>query len=91
MDYSISYTKEALEGAAQLRKSSPIGFKKLEKLVKELREHPYTGTGHPEHLKHVPGNMWSRHIDKKNRLLYLVHDDVVEVLVVSVVSHYGDK
>lgn len=91
MAYNISYTDEALEGAAMLRKSSPAGFRKLEKLVKELQEHPYTGTGHPEHLKHIPGDMWSRHIDKKNRLRYFVHDDIVEVLVVSVVSHYGDK
>lgn len=91
MDYKISYTDEALKGVAYLRKSSPIGFKKYEKLVKELHEHPYTGTGHPEHLRHASDNVWSRHIDKKNRLIYIVHDDIVEVIVVSVKSHYGDK
>ena len=28
-----------------MRKSSPQLFRKLEKLLDELREHPYTGTG----------------------------------------------
>jgi len=40
----------------------------------ELREHPFSGTGHPEQMKYIPG-VWSRRIDKKNRLRYTVIDN----------------
>lgn len=89
--YNISFTKEALYGASILRKSAPASYKKLKTLIDELKEHPCTGTGKPELLKYIPGGMWSRRIDKKNRLIYLVHEDIVEVLVVSVTGHYHEK
>lgn len=88
--YEISWTDEALKGAAFLKKSNPKAFKKLGDLVAELREHPFTGTGHPEPLKYIPG-MWSRHIDKKNRIRYTVNGEKVSVYVVAVTGHYGDK
>lgn len=91
MMYKVYFTDDALKGVALLRKSSPLGYKKLKKLFDELVDHPRTGTGHPERLKYVSGDIWSRHIDKKNRLMYIIHDDIIEVLVVSVISHYGDK
>lgn len=88
--YTVILTDQATEGAKLLRKSNAIAFKKLSNLINELKEHPYTGTGHPEHLKHIPG-MWSRHIDKKNRMIYTVIDEEVIVTVLSVLGHYDDK
>lgn len=73
-----------------LRKSNAGAFKKLSKLIEELKEHPYMGTGHPEPLIHLPG-LWSRHITKKNRIIYSVKDEEVIVTVVSVLGHYSDK
>ncbi|MDE8697667.1 type II toxin-antitoxin system YoeB family toxin, partial [Bacteroides cellulosilyticus] len=49
--YEIEFSKEAAKHLLLLRKSSPQLFKKLERLLDELKEHPYTGTGHPEQLK----------------------------------------
>ena len=43
--YEIEFSKEAEKIALLRRKSSPQLFKKLERLLDELREHPYTGTG----------------------------------------------
>jgi len=34
---------------------------------------------------------WSRKIDKKNRLVYTINDEIVTVEVVSAKGHYGDK
>ena len=36
-------------------KIGPQLFRKLERLLDELKEHPYTGTGHPEQLKYLQG------------------------------------
>lgn len=63
---------------------------KIYTLFEELAVHPATGTGHPERLRHLPG-VWSRRIDKKSRLVYSIHDDVVEVHVISLLGHYDDK
>jgi toxin YoeB len=45
--YRIEFSKESLKQILQLRKSAPNTYKKLEIILSELREHPYTGTGHP--------------------------------------------
>lgn len=42
-----------------------IALKKIEIILKELSEHPYTGEGNPEQLKHELSSFWSRRINKK--------------------------
>ncbi|MDR3235122.1 MAG: Txe/YoeB family addiction module toxin [Prevotellaceae bacterium] len=75
---------------AELKKSEIHAYKKLQKLLIELGEHPYTGTGKPEKLKYDLTGRYSRHIDKKNRLIYAVNDRIVIVYVLSVKGHYGE-
>lgn len=88
--YEIEFSKEAVKHVLVMRKSSPHLFKKLEKLLDELREHPYTGTGHPEQLKFLQG-VWSRQLDKKNRVRYIVNETTIVVFIVSALGHYDDK
>jgi toxin YoeB len=90
MRYRIEFAKESLKQILQLQKSSPHSYKKLEIILSELREHPYTGTGHPEQLKYL-GGVWSRKLDKKNRVCYTIDNFTVVVYIVSVMGHYGDK
>lgn len=64
---------------------------KILSLFEELRQHPTTGTGQVEQLKGNLSGLWSRRIDKGNRMVYRVDDDVVVVTVVSLKSHYKEK
>lgn len=73
-----------------MMKSDVQAYKKFESLIPELQEHPYTGMGHPHQLRHVNG-VWSRMLDKKNRLRNMVNDETVVVFVVSALGHYDDK
>nr|WP_299586375.1 Txe/YoeB family addiction module toxin [Mucilaginibacter sp.] len=57
----------------------------------ELYEHPETGIGKPERLKFDLSGYWSRQINKKDRLIYLIEDKLVTVTVVSASGHYRDK
>jgi toxin YoeB len=57
----------------------------------ELYEHPETGIGNPEKLKYDLTGFWSRQINRKDRLIYLIEDDIVTVTIVSALGHYGDK
>ncbi|MBR4339840.1 MAG: Txe/YoeB family addiction module toxin [Bacteroidales bacterium] len=91
MAYRVKYQRQAIEDAARLQKDEPQAFKKLLKLEAELKEHPRTGTGHPEQLHGDRSNQWSRHITKKHRLIYEIYDNEVVVLVLTAYGHYGDK
>lgn len=89
--YSVELVGSSREDLRKIYKSGNKAIiKKIEDLFMELSEHPYTGTGKPEPLKYLP-NMWSRRLDKKNRLLYTINEDVVSVYVVSVLGHHTDK
>ena len=48
----------------------------------------FTGTGNPEELKYELSGFWSRRINKKDRLIYEVQEEVVTVFVVSAFGHY---
>ena len=89
--YRISYTDEAVEDFKRLQKSEPKAYQKVKRFINELREHPKTGTGHPEPLKGKPEGRWSRQITKKHRLVYRIFDTEVLVLVLSSYGHYDEK
>ena len=88
--YEIEFSEEATKELLKMMKSDVQAYKKFESLIPELREHPHTGTGHPHQLRHVTG-IWSRKLDKKNRLRYTVNDTTVIVFIVSAMGHYDDK
>lgn len=89
--YIINFVPEAAKEVITLRKSDAQAYKKLQKLIEELKEHPMTGTWQIEQLKGNYSGYWSRRINKKYRLIYSIHEEIVTVEVVSVGSHYGDK
>ena len=89
--YKVSFSDVANRDLAKLSKSEPAAFKKAQRFIEELREHPTTGTGHPEPLKGKPENRWSREITRKHRLVYRVFETEVQVEVISAYGHYDDK
>ena len=91
MLYEIKYTPEANEGLAKLLMNEPKAFQKVKSFIEELREHPKTGTGHPEPLKGKPEGRWSRQITKKHRLVYRIIEQQVIVLILTAYGHYEDK
>ena len=91
MKYAITYSPEAQEGLAKLKRSEPASFKKAVKLLNEIADHPQTGTGHPEPLKGKPENRWSRQITTKHRLVYRLFETEVHVDVLSAYGNYDDK
>ena len=91
MIYTVTYTKEADKTIAKYKKSNPIAYKKVTRLINEITEHPRTGTGHPEPLTGGNSITYSRRITAHDRIIYNIYDDIVVVLVISVEGHYGDK
>ena len=93
MAYTIEKTKQAEKDIAALVKSGNKSLlRKLSDLLVEIAEHPRTGTGQVEQLKHYPYKQtWSRRLNQEYRIVYEIHDDTVVVLVLSLMDHYGDK
>jgi toxin YoeB len=88
--YNVVYVRRAEDDLRKLKRNEPDSFKKVVKLLNELAEHPYSGTGKPEPLRGDRSGQWSRRITKKHRLVYEVHDTEVIVLVLSAYGHYED-
>jgi toxin YoeB len=92
MKYVLEFSKIALEDLEKHKKSGDQAtLKKLRKLLNELREHPLSGTGKPEKLKHELAGYYSRRINKKHRLVYGINENIVTVYVLNAWSPYDDK
>ena len=63
-------------------------LKRLNDLIKETRRTPFDGIGKPEALKGDLEGCWSRRIDKKHRLVYMVDDE--RIVVLQCRHHYSD-
>ena len=87
MAYHLDFTDKATEDIAAHKKAGDKSvLTKLLHLLEELTEHPFTGTGKPEPLKHNLVGMWSRRINKEHRLVYEVEENTVFIL--SAKGHY---
>ena len=92
MIYKLRFTTNALEDIQGHKKSGDKKLvQKIEVLLEELREHPRTGAGQPEQLRHDLQGLYSRRINLKHRLVYDIQDKVVTVIILNAYSHYRDK
>ena len=63
-------------------------LKRINMLLRDIERGSFEGIGKPEPLKGDMSGCWSRRIDDVNRLVYRIHDDVLEI--VSCKGHYED-
>jgi len=64
-------------------------LRRINKLITDIERNGYDGIGNPEPLIGNYSGYWSRRIDEKNRLVYRVLNDTIEI--VQCRTHYGDK
>ena len=64
-------------------------LKRINSLIKSIERDGYSGIGRPEPLKYGRSGYWSLQIDKKNRLVFRIENDTLELDECG--SHYGDK
>ena len=89
--YKIKYAREAEDDLVNLKRSEPKSYAKAIKLLNELVDNPYSGTGKPHPLSGNRAGQWSRRITQKHRLVYTVNDTEIVVLVLAAYGHYDDK
>jgi toxin YoeB len=90
--FKVIVSERAKKDLLNIQKSGDkASIKKAENIISELYDHPETGIGKPERLKYELSGLWSRQINKKDRLIYLIEDQIITVTVVSALGHYSDK
>jgi toxin YoeB len=84
----LSITSAALEDLEVWSTTNPKVLAKIIRLIAETTRTPRTGTGKPERLKYLGGEVWSRRITEKDRLVYDIQSDVVTIIACR--FHYDD-
>ncbi|MBO4325276.1 MAG: Txe/YoeB family addiction module toxin [Lachnospiraceae bacterium] len=64
-------------------------LKKINSLIKDLCRNGYRCKGKPEALSGNLAGFWSLRIDEKNRLVFRITNDAVEIAQCR--THYGEK
>ena len=83
----LSWTDEAWNDYLNWQSTDKQTLKRINLLIKDVIRSPFEGIGKPEPLKHNLSGLWSRRIDKTNRLVYEVLDQ--QILIISCRYHYG--
>ena len=90
--FRVIVSDQAKKDLLQIQRSGDkASIKKVEQIISELYIHPETGTGKPEKLKFDLAGYWSRRINRKDRLIYFIENEIITVTVVSAIGHYHDK
>ena len=62
-------------------------LRRINQLIRDIERNGYRCIGKPEPLKYNLSGMWSRRIDKENRLVYDVRED--SIVIYSCRDHYA--
>jgi toxin YoeB len=84
----LSITSGAIEDLEAWSASNPKVLSRIIRLIAGTTRTPRTGTGKPERLKHLSGEVWSRRITDKDRLVYDIQQDMI--IIVACRFHYDD-
>jgi toxin YoeB len=86
----VIYKDKALDDIKFWKKSGQLTVqRRITKLIEDTVKHPFTGLGKPEALKYELSGLWSREIDKQNKLIYEVVEK--QLHIISMRGHYLDK
>ncbi|AGT43340.1 Txe/YoeB family addiction module toxin [Treponema pedis] len=85
----IQFDESAWEQFQYWQEQDKKTLKKINKLIEDISRNGNQGLGRPEPLKGNLTGLWSREIDKKNRLIYVIEDDTLTIIQCK--NHYKDK
>ncbi len=67
----------AIEALKHWKQTDNKKYQKIKQILEQVCAMPKTGIGKPEPLKHKLTGLWSRRIDRENRLVYGFDDEYV--------------
>ena len=82
----VHFTEKGWEEYVALQLNDRAALRRINQLIREIQRDPYAGLGQPEALRYELSGYWSRRIDRANRLVYSVEDDLLTIVQCS--GHY---
>lgn len=87
----LVFSEQALADIAFWKKSGNKAImKRISLLLEDIAAHPFSGIGKPEPLRYELSGKWSRRINAEHRIVYSVHEDLIEIYILSMRYHYGE-
>ena len=84
-----SFSDDAWEDYTYWETQDKKTLKRILKLIDDIERNGYDGIGKPERLAGDLSSYWSRRIDDKNRIVYRIKDNTIQIIQCG--SHYRDK
>ena len=85
----ITFAEDAWDEYLYWQLQDKKTLKKINSLLKSIQREPYGGEGKPEPLKGSPDGEWSRRINEKDRLVYMISGE--NIIITQCRGHYSDK
>ncbi|GAQ25353.1 Txe/YoeB family addiction module toxin [Tepidanaerobacter syntrophicus] len=86
---SITFTADAWEDYLYWQSQDKKTLKRINRIIRDIARSPYDGIGKPEPLRGDLSGYWSRRIDDANRIVYCLHNDLIEIYALR--THYQDN
>ena len=83
------WSDEAWKDYLYWQKQDKKTLKRINLLIQDIDRNGYDGIGKPEPLGENWSGFWSRRIDEKNRLVYRIQNNNIEIAQCR--THYKDK
>jgi len=88
MIYKIKILAEAEKDLAWFRKHDKRSYLKCFDLVRDATQKPRKGIGKPERLKYYAQEVYSRRVNHKDRMVYIIDEKKKEIDISSFRGHY---
>lgn len=84
----IAWGMEAWADYTAWQQEDKKTVRRINMLIRDIVRNGYQGIGKPEPLRYMTGDWWSRRIDQKNRLVYGLIENRLEIIQCK--EHYKD-
>ncbi|HJA73442.1 MAG TPA: Txe/YoeB family addiction module toxin [Candidatus Limosilactobacillus faecipullorum] len=85
---NVSFAGHGWEDYQWWQTNNKAGLKRVNKLINDTMRSPFRGIGEPEPLSGELSGYYSRRINKKDRIVYRVFADRIEIIQLR--FHYSD-
>ncbi len=82
----LVFTPAGWEDYVHWQTTDRATLRRVDRLLDDILRDPFGGIGKPEQLRYALAGAWSRRIDERNRLVYLVEG--TDVVILQARYHY---
>ena len=75
----VVYASNAYEDRVYWEKTNQKIIQRIDNLITDINQHPFSGLGKPEALKFEKSGYWSRRMTQEHRLVYKIANQIIYI------------